>query len=368
MGLFFNRKIGPELEREELAERLGLCTDMRAFYLEAIRALLVFLKDFSLDQKEIDPEEFKKGLDLLEERFVREEKIRSIRSCFEGEKKPILSFIRRQKDYLKEREEEFKGIIDLLTRGVAALNAENQEFNGRIYEKSEKIEKISLLDDIKKIKQDLKVELDQMRETVRDKQNRDAKRVERLSQQVGALRQELEKVKTESSKDGLTGVFNRSAFDARMRILVDRNSIRGFSFSLLMMDIDNFKKINDSFGHPVGDRVLLALVQKCREFVRKDDFFARYGGEEFTLILPGASLRNALKMARRICRGVASTRYAVSDIMGGDPISFTVSIGASTFRKGDTVASLIDRADKALYTAKRSGKNCTCSENDIPSS
>jgi diguanylate cyclase len=125
-----------------------------------------------------------------------------------------------------------------------------------------------------------------------------------------------------------------------------------------MLDLDDFKAINDTHGHLIGDRVLVAFSKKCKDSIRGDDVIARYGGEEFAIILSGANLRNALARARQICSAVAATRYATCDgNCEQDYLSVTVSIGVTNFKKGDTAESLISRADKALYKAKRSGKN-----------
>jgi diguanylate cyclase len=130
-----------------------------------------------------------------------------------------------------------------------------------------------------------------------------------------------------------------------------------------MMDIDDFKKLNDTYGHTVGDRMLMAFANKCKSTVRSGDFLARYGGEEFSLILPGASLRNAAKKAKQLCKKVASARYASDNSPKPDVLKITVSIGVSAYRKGDTVKGLVDRADQCLYKAKRKGKNQAVSEN-----
>jgi diguanylate cyclase (GGDEF)-like protein len=146
---------------------------------------------------------------------------------------------------------------------------------------------------------------------------------------------------------------------------VDRNTVSPVPFSLLMLDIDNFKRINDTYGHPVGDRVILAVVQQCKGLIRKDDFLARYGGEEFAIILPAASLRHGSKKARAICKAIAVMRYPLDSQAPHTILSFTVSIGVSTCRPGDTVASIVERADKALYEAKRLGKNRVVSEKQV---
>jgi diguanylate cyclase len=132
-----------------------------------------------------------------------------------------------------------------------------------------------------------------------------------------------------------------------------------------MLDIDNFRSINDNYGHSIGDRVIMATTNKCTQSIRGDDYFARYGGEEFAIILPGASLKNATKKVKVICEAVVSASYFLDDLPGNPTLSVTVSIGVSTYHKADKVFSVIKRADSALYNAKRNGKNCVSSEKDL---
>ena len=333
---------------DELREKLRAEKERRQFFLNTVRALLVFIRDFSLDLKEIDSDGFRDIVDELSRRVVSEEKTKSIRSFFEKRKKSIVKFIDRQKRYLYDRENEFKGIIELLSKAMATLDTENRNYNEKIYRQTDKIEKITLLDDIKKIKKSLSVEVERMRVTVKEKQAHDKMRIELLSNKVSSLNVELEKAKEESLKDGLTGIYNRKAFDSHIRSLIERNTVKHLPFSLLMIDIDNFKEINDAYGHNIGDRVIMAVVQKCKKSTRSQDFFARYGGDEFVIVFPGISFRNVMKRAKQLAKAIATTRYASSEIPDGNEISFTVSIGVATFRKEDDAETLAERADKAL--------------------
>ena len=365
MILALKKKNNIDIDKEDLPEMLKNSDEKRQFYLIVVRALLVFIKDFSLDLKEIDSEEFKKKIDDLAENFISEEKTKKVQSVFEKNKKNIITYIKKQKKYLKDREDEFKEIIDLLTKAMAVVDHDNQVYNEKIYKQSEKLEKITLLDDIKKIKNELIIEVENIRKTVREKELHDSEKLEKLSQKVNYLNVELEKAKEESIKDGLTGIFNRKAFDMYIKKIVERNTVTKAPFSILLLDIDDFKKINDNFGHQTGDRVLVAMAQKCRGFIRSDDFLARYGGEEFVVVLPGASLRNAVKKGKLICKEIAKARYALEESKEDTIISITVSIGASVHKKGDTVETIIERADKALYAAKQAGKNRVVSEKGI---
>ena len=365
MEFALKKKSSIDMGDEILPEMLKKSDEKRKFMLLVVRALLVFIKDFSLDLKEIESEEFKKKIDDLTEKLISEEKIKKLQPVFEKNNKNIIEYIKKQKKYLKDREEEFKEIIDLLTKAVAALDNDNHVYNEKIYQQSEKLEKITLLDDIKKIKNELIIEVENIRKTVKEKDLRDSEKLDELSKKVNSLNVELEKAKEESVKDGLTGVYNRKAFDRYISKMVERNTVTKAPFSILLLDIDDFKKINDNFGHQTGDRVLVAMAQKCREFIRSDDFLARYGGEEFVVVLPGASLRNAVKKGKLICKEIAKARYALEDSRENTIISITISIGASVHKKGDTVTTIIKRVDKALYAAKQAGKNRIVSEKKL---
>jgi len=353
----FYRQTDTDLDIEQLVEKSVRLQEKAAVYLRSIEALIHFLKSFALDGKELQSDDFKASADELCQRFASSEKPKRVELHFEREKGKILSFIEHQHLYIEDREKELRGIIDILTKAMANLDVENRDFYQRLHDQSEKMEQITRLDDIKRIKSALAHEVSQMHDMVDIKKDQDHRQVHQLASQVECLRQELEKTRAKSMTDGLTGVYNRQAFDETIADAIDRSRVMNSTFSLLMLDLDDFKKINDTYGHLVGDQVLMAFSQKCRSAVRGDDYIARYGGEEFAIILPGASLKNALKKARSICNAISASRYATCDSENNDYLSVTVSIGVTESKKTDTPEKIIERADKALYKAKTSGKN-----------
>ena len=335
------------------------------FFQVCIGTLLAFIKDFSLDLKEIEADQFKYEIDRLGEAFRSQDEIKKLHQVLDKNKKIILLYISRLKKYLGARENEFRGIIELLTEAMATTDADNRGFNKKIYEQTEKIEQISRLDDIKKIKSSLKQEINEVRKAIKEKQHNDREHLEKLTRQVDSLSDALEKAREESLIDGLTGIYNRLAFDKQMKKFEEKNLVAKSPFSLLLFDIDNFKKINDTYGHPIGDRVILALIQKCRDLTRGGDFLARFGGDEFAIIMPGASLRNATKKAKHLSKEVTETRYAVDAADESRELSFTISVGVSAYMKGDTMDNVTDRADKALYAAKQAGKARVVNEKEL---
>ena len=154
-------------------------------------------------------------------------------------------------------------------------------------------------------------------------------------------------------RDELTGIHNRRHLLALIEAERTRSARAGRPFCLCLLDIDFFKRINDTHGHSAGDRVLRAFAEAVEAEVRDSDCFGRYGGEEFLLMLPETSLDAAAALVERIRAAAAALRFADIDAL----LSMTVSIGVAQFRHGETVAQSIARADEALYLAKARGRN-----------
>ena len=367
MTYFSKNKEKESVDMEKFIEEIRNNAKNNTFYLNAIRALLLFIKESSMNFEETGSDRFEKQVDDLSETFVTEKKTKTVETIFERHKKTIPAFIKGQKEYLNNREKEIWEMVGLQRTAITALGTENQVYNRKVYERSKELENITMLNDIKIMKKDLKKEVETIQATVHKKEEQDKRQMDALAKQISSLNVELKKVKTKAMTDGLTKAYNREAFDRYIRKIVDQNTIKRSPFSLLMLDIDDFKKINDEYGHQIGDRVLVAFVRKCTEFIRDEDFLARYGGEEFIITLPGASLRNAMKKARRILKAIAETHYTIDKNKGGKKLSITTSIGVASFRKNDSVSTVIGRSDQALYQAKRTGKNRAVSEEAIES-
>lgn len=158
-------------------------------------------------------------------------------------------------------------------------------------------------------------------------------------------------------RDPLTGVANRAALDAALKREVSLSQRHKLPLSVLLLDIDKFKKINDTYGHAVGDAVLQALTQGVNACIRTSDVQARYGGEEFVVVLPGTDRNGAALLAARIRRHIESLCCAVPAANTAAALRFTVSIGVAEFGGQEDSARLVHRADQAMYAAKQLGGN-----------
>jgi diguanylate cyclase (GGDEF)-like protein len=153
-----------------------------------------------------------------------------------------------------------------------------------------------------------------------------------------------------SSRDALTGIYNRQRFEEELRRAIKHAQRYGTQLSLVLFDIDNFKAVNDGYGHLVGDKVLVEFVSIVGTEIRETDFFARWGGEEFALILPGADKRDATLLANRLRDRICSTYI--------NPVGqITCSFGIDSYRQGDDCETLFKRVDRLMYIAKQAGKD-----------
>ena len=167
---------------------------------------------------------------------------------------------------------------------------------------------------------------------------------------VTEIEQQAKRFEYEANHDKLTGAYNRSYLEYIYQKHLDAQAREGTDCAFILLDIDDFKLVNDNYGHLTGDRVLILLSNIITHKIRRDDVFVRWGGEEFLLLLPQTSQENAIKTAEIL-------RMEISKLDIGIDCKITSSFGVTGCRKNDTKETLFERLDQALYAAKRSGKN-----------
>jgi diguanylate cyclase len=184
------------------------------------------------------------------------------------------------------------------------------------------------------------------------------------SQELDKIRDSLKVAEQRSNTDALTGLANRHGLEEFLRSAQIASMEMGDPLSILMIDIDHFKKFNDSHGHQVGDQVLKLVAKVLQDSVRDVDLAARYGGEELIAVLPGADVSRCADAAERIRRRIAEARLTRRST-GRELGNVTVSIGVAQFRLAEAAEAMIERCDRALYQAKRAGRNRVVTENEV---
>jgi diguanylate cyclase len=181
-------------------------------------------------------------------------------------------------------------------------------------------------------------------------------RLDESRREVEELRKEVRRAREDAMIDGLTGLANRRSFDVALADCLAAAAPDTQGPSLLIADIDHFKRINDNYGHLFGDKVIRSIATILRDNVKGKDLAARYGGEEFVIILPGTSVAGAHSLAETIRKTVAGSRIKR---VGSNEIiaNVTISLGVACHRPGESEQELIARADKALYQSKQQGRN-----------
>lgn len=187
------------------------------------------------------------------------------------------------------------------------------------------------------------------------------KRMNEVKREADEVRKRAQEVEAEAYRDALTGLHNRKAYDEKIEEVLAHVKRYNIPASLMICDIDYFKKINDTFGHKVGDLALKKLGELLKDRLRINDFISRYGGEEFAIVLPHTNIKGALIAGEGIRSYINQSVFSYKD----NKIPLTISVGISSFNKNDDITTVFERADRALYLAKNSGRNIVKTEDDV---
>ena len=258
-----------------------------------------------------------------------------------------------------ERQATLKVLVELL-KAAERLNSDVQCHNSEIEESAEQVGSLEVTGEMEIVKQAL---LGQMTALLTSNQ--------RLQDDVVCTRyrleeqaQEIDDARREARTDVLTNVANRKAVNEKLHLLLDGWLRKREPFVLMLLDLDQFKRINDSHGHLAGDRVLSKIGNWLKEWVREGDFVGRYGGDEFALLLPLTELAVGMELAETIRLRAADQASKVA--LRGEQVSVSLSIGVTVPLEGDTVEAVFDRADRALYKSKHLGRNqVQCQEEEL---
>jgi diguanylate cyclase len=259
--------------------------------------------------------------------------------------------------YLNTQQQNAEKVQQMLAQRIQETIEENRQFGSMLDSVSNGLQEAENMQDIQVLRKCLLEDvtsLSQTHHTLIDKLSETKSYLRMIETDSRKLSDELARVRMLSMTDELTELPNRRAFMRRLEDEVGRTKRYGFRLALVMLDLDNFKTINDRFGHAGGDTVLRTYANDILTVFRQHDMVARYGGEEFAVLLPNTDEHGAQAALNKVRRMVAETRCVHDDDIIETP---TFSAGLTMYVNGDTPATLIQRADDALYTAKRLGRN-----------
>ena len=255
------------------------------------------------------------------------------------------------KKFIDGEKDIVKTMVLEVAETIRAMMGSSGNFDGGIGDWTEKIQGAETIQEILKVKDYLVIEMQKVREhshTLHDELEKHRTATETLSKK-------LEESEARALVDALTNVLNRNAYNLKIGELVHEYKRYKEEWALLVLDIDHFKKFNDTYGHKTGDKVLKSVAATISNSIRVSDHIFRYGGEEFVVILSRINKETTKTLSEKIRREVERDYF----VDGDNELKVTMSIGAAIITPEDTEASLFERADKALYQAKQNGRNQT---------
>ena len=251
-----------------------------------------------------------------------------------------------------EQKKEIASLLDMVQEALAIVSGDGHSFNRHLGHTMDRFEALARIDDVGRLKAELVREVAALREIATERQRVFEGTLQTFNHKVQLLERQLTMTREEATLDPLTRITNRGGFDHACRRWLTTERLQ---FVLAMIDVDDFKRINDVHGHGVGDRTLTLVAQSLRESVREDrDVVARIGGDEFAMLIADLTLPQAENRLRMLAASFAAAKI---DTPSNLPLSITLSCGIAEHSAGDTIESLMERADRALYDAKHLGKN-----------
>ena len=261
---------------------------------------------------------------------------------------------RAEREFVTERLQDYRGVVEDLIGGLRHIGERDNATAESVRKNLNKIEDAVSTGVLPENKKELAHAVKRVTETFDQQKEAYEQQLKELNDRMSSLRQDLVAAREEMKRDALTDAYNRGAFDSAINQSLNMHFILNQPVTLVMIDIDRFKDINDTYGHAAGDEVLRGIGESlARSFIRKSDLIARFGGDEFAVILNDTNAENSMNLLNRFMQSVGDINVPYSP----EDFHVTCSIGYTEIHSDDTVETLMRRADNALYQAKKSGRN-----------
>ncbi len=262
-----------------------------------------------------------------------------------------------EKKYVTESLGDLRDVLLTFTQTIGKAVIEDQETDRHMVEHIGGLQNASEASSAEEMKQALLMAVDGLSQLLEERKQRQQAHVETLGSKLQKVQEELGQARKEMTLDPLTKLYNRAALDIQAERVVGLSFLSGTPASLIMVDIDHFKQVNDTYGHRAGDAVLQQFADRLVSiFLRKSDFIARYGGEEMIVLLQGDGINVSESIVERFLESIRSKSFEHEGI----EIPITASAGLAELVPGESVAYWIERADRALYQAKETGRDRVC--------
>ncbi|CAK0767853.1 Diguanylate cyclase [Gammaproteobacteria bacterium] len=262
---------------------------------------------------------------------------------------------RGQQEYSNTRINELRQALWKMLQGLRTALEQNEAADLQVDNQLTRLMQALASNSMDTLKKEVQATVTLVGQAAEERHRRQSTQIDELAERLTTLRIELAQARKEMALDPMTRLYNRASFDQHLAKTVELCQSSGQAACLLIADIDRFKTINDTYGHPTGDTVIRMVSETLtRAFPRKNDFVARYAGDEFAVILAETSTDSAQSLGQRLMEGVRSQTITTET---GTKGRVTLSVGLAALRRNDTPASWLARADAALYRAKQGGRD-----------
>lgn len=333
--------------------------------LDTLAHVLRAMAEFALEQDAVDIPSFRATAEAWAKHVTLatappgapddDARARRGRREWEGVRRFVRDYCQSSSKRAIEITADLRHVIWVFIRNLSQAFAEDEQVDGRVRSQLVRLEELVAGTSTAELKREVLDAVGMLKATLAERSERQQKQMQQLGAQVQLLGSELDSARRESETDPLTRIPNRKAFDDYVMRSVEIHRAFGTPMSMLVLDVDCFKTVNDRNGHITGDEVLRQVADTTvKVFLRKNDFVARLGGDEFAIVLRETAVRDAVALAERVLARVRALRIPIS---AEQILQVSVSIGAAEIDAQDDEKSWFERADRCLYAAKQAGRD-----------